>query len=146
MNYQELKSMAYHDEWVRPMLAKADAADAIILAERQRGLDQREGIDVGDFILDGDKVLRVTHNWGDSVQTTCRRYSVSEDASFYLGEDGYVSFSGGLDPAIPKTRFELTDERRDGSCWFFSQNMSMAHNGHHVTAKWKVWRLIPPTP
>ena len=86
-------------------------------------------------MTDGAKTLRVAHDWGDSVQLTDGRFG----ASFYLGEDGFVDFSGGLDPAIQKLSFVATDERRDAPVWFFSQNCVMAHNGYHATAKFRVW-------
>ena len=135
MNYQEIEGLALCGEvWAQKLKAVHDAVNVQILADRQAKLDARPGIRVGDFVLDGDKVLRVAHHWGDSIQ-------LSTGGSFYLTELGGCSMSGGLDPGIPVERFSATDERREGSVWFFSRNMSMAHNGYYTKAVFKVWRL-----
>ena len=138
MNYQEIAGMAPYQSWAAAYKAELDAENEILLAARQKDLDARTEIGVGDLVTDGAKTLRVAHDWGDSVQLTDGRFG----ASFYLGEDGFVDFSGGLDPAIQKLRFVATDERRDAPVWFFSQNCAMAHNGYHATAKFRVWSLI----
>lgn len=137
MNYQDIAGMAPYQPWAAKYKADLDAQNILILAERQKGLDARTGIGVGDFVLDGDKVLRVAHHWGDGVQLTDGRYG----ASFYLSTDGHVSFSGGLAPPIPLERFEASEERRKGSCWFFSQNNAMGHNGWPTEAEFRVFRL-----
>lgn len=137
MNYREIAGKAPHEPWAAAYKAKLDAENEVILAARQAQLDARHEIGVGDVVMDGDKTLRVAHDWGDSVQLTDGVYG----ESFFLG-DGYLSFSGGLNPSIPKERFAATDEKRGASVWFFSQNMSMAHNGYHATAQFRVWKLV----
>ncbi len=138
MNYQEFAGIAPYQSWAAAYKAKLDFDNGILLAARQKHLDARTEIGVGDLVIDGKKTLRVAHDRGDSVQLTDGRF----DASFYLGDDGFVDFSGGLDPAIPKIRFASTGERRDAPVWFFSQNCAMAHNGYHTMAKFRVWSLI----
>jgi hypothetical protein len=138
MNYQEIRQMAEYEPWVAKYKAKIDAENALILTQRQESLDKHTEIIVGDFVLMDGKALRVSHVWDDSVQTTDGRYG----ASFYLG-NGYVSFSGGLDPAIPLDKFHLTGDKREGDCWFFSQDHARAHNGVHVKALFKVWQVKP---
>lgn len=136
MNYQEIAGRALFEPWAATYKQKIDADNQKILAARQSWLDARDKITRGDFVLDGDKVLRVAHDGGDAIQLTDGEFG----ASFYLG-DGYVEFSGGLNPSIPKARFALTDEKRMGPVWFFSQNQVEAHNGYHTQASFKVWKI-----
>lgn len=143
MNYQDLSAYAYNqnaDHWAVKYKTEVDAKNALILAERQQFLDARKDIDVGDLVWDGQKTLRVAHDWGDSVQLTDGRFG----GSFYLG-DGYVNFSGGLDPSIPKTNFLATKLTEEAPVWFFSENWCRAHNGWHTQARFRVWLLVHDT-
>jgi hypothetical protein len=80
----------------------------------------------GDWVIfPGDIVRRISYDWGDSVQTSDTKFG----SSFYLGDGGFASFSGGLYSSIPKTELELTDEVREGAFWFFHNGESRAHNG-----------------
>jgi hypothetical protein len=135
--YRELAGLAHFHEWAAKMKAEIDKKNLAILEQKQKLLDDRTEIGVGDFVIDGDKLLRVAQVWDDDIQLTDGRYG----ASFYLS-NGSVSMSGGLDPAIDKTRFLPTDDKRDGSCWFFSENYVRGHNGYETTAKFRVWRLV----
>ena len=137
MNYQEITQMAISQPWAAKYKAAMDADNVVILASRQAYLDTRQGIGVGDFVIDGEKTYRVAHHWGDSLQLTDGRYG----QSFYLG-NGYVEFSGGLNSPIDIGKFEPTDERRQGHVWFFSQHHVGAHNGYHTEAAFRVWRLV----
>jgi hypothetical protein len=136
VDYQELSRHAECADWAKAEKSKVDVVNMAILAKRQAGLDSRTGIDVGDIVL-SDDVLRVTHDWGDSVQLTYKGHL----GSFYLGGDGFVDFSGSLDSAIDKFRFADTGEKRDAPVWFFSGNNARAHNGFHTSAMFRVWRL-----
>ena len=143
MNYRELAGMALCHEWAAKMKTGIDEKNAVILAERQRAFDRKEGIRVGDFVTMPDgSTQRVAHHWGDSVQLTDGRFG----SSFYFGDGGYCDFSGGLNPGIDITRFILTDERRAGSVWFFSENYVTAHNGYHCEAMFRVWSMTPENP
>jgi hypothetical protein len=137
MNYQELTQCSLNDGWATKLKERADATNAELLAKRQSALDARTTIAVGDFVRDGENWLRVAHHWGDSLQLTDGRFG----ASFHIGKDGYCSFSGGLNPGIPIGRFKPTGERRAGSCWFFSEENVMAHNGFYTSANFRVWDL-----
>jgi hypothetical protein len=140
MNYQEICGLARYESetWARELKAKHDAENVVLLAARQERLDAREGVRVGDFILSGEKVLRVAHDWGDDVQPT---YG-NPGGSFYLTCGGGCSFSGSLDSPILKTSLVLTDERRAGSVWFFSRDHSGAGNGYDTEAFFRVWRVV----
>jgi hypothetical protein len=139
MDYQEISRLALYggQQWAQKLKGEHDAANAIILQDRQARLDAREGVRVGDFILSGDKVLRVAHDWGDEVQPTFG----NPGGSFYFSAGGGCSFSGSLDSSIPKTSLVLTEERRAGSVWFFSRDRAMAHNGYYTEAFFRVWRV-----
>lgn len=67
---------------------------------------------------------------------------VSEGGSFYLG-DGYVSFSGSLEPSLPYSSLVDTGDMHDGAVWFFHHDYHQAHNGVSAVAKFRVWRQTP---
>jgi hypothetical protein len=114
------------------MTPEFDERDAFILAGRKEELDKREGPRVGDWIRFADGAeRRISHDWGDSFQ-------YSEGGSFYLG-NGYVSFSGGLEPGIPADSLKLTSEVKDGDVWFFHHDYQTAHNGVPATIKFRVY-------
>jgi hypothetical protein len=139
MNYQEICGLAFcGDKWAQELKAKHDAINVELLAARQARRDERSDLRVGDFILDGDKVLRVAHDWGEDVQPTFH----DKRGSFYMGVCGGCSMSGSLDSAFPKTSLVATDERRAGSVWFFSRDQSGAHNGYYCEASFRVWRRV----
>jgi len=109
-----------------------DERDAALREKRIAEWNGRPGPRVGDFIIMRDgSYARFSHDWGDGLQTTTGEFG----ASFYFGGDGWVSFSGGLDPSIPSGEIEPTEEVREGGFWFFHHNESRAHNG--------VWFKVP---
>ena len=72
----------------------------------------------GDYVrhLSG-KMDRITYVWPESAQTGgCQ-------SSYYLGEGGYVSYSGGLDPGIPLTKLVLTVEFAPARWWSFCSDL-----------------------
>jgi hypothetical protein len=85
--------------------------------------------------------LRFTHDWGDSIQTTCAK--LSGDTSFYLAPEGHLSFSGSLDPAISKSKIFDTGETKLGWVWFFHHGESRAHNGVYAEIRCRVYRYDP---
>lgn len=117
-----------------------DAKDAVIFAARVAAWNLREGPRVGDFVRMPDNSLRrFTHDWGDAIQTTNPRLG---DASFYLG-DGYVDFSGSLDPAIRKDRLHLTEAIERGRFWMFHHGQTGARRGVHEYAPCRVYHCTP---
>jgi hypothetical protein len=124
------------------MRPEFDDVDAKILAERQRTYDAIDGPRVGDFLRVAGGMLRFTHDWGDSIQTTVRpSHPCNGDASFYLS-DGCVSFSGSLDPAIDKHRLRDTGETQDGSFWFFHHNFAGAACGVYFKIPCRVFEAV----
>lgn len=104
-----------------------DAVDGAILHDHLTAWARRHGPRVGDFVQMPDgKARRFSHDWGDSIQ-------VSEGGSFYLDE-GAVSFSGGLEPSIPKSLLWDTLAPKNGDFWFFHHNHARAHNGVYFRA------------
>ena len=131
-------------------MPKPDDRDLQILKTRQASYDAKPGARVGDwFRLANGEMRRFTHDWEDSLQTTCVD---GESGSFYLGMiDGmwldagqapyaYVSYSGSLDPSIPRNRLEDTGETRPGRVWFFHGDFQMANNGVEFEIPFRVFK------
>lgn len=124
-------------------MSEFDGKDAEILAERIAEWGKIAGPRVGDFceLADGT-VRRFTHDWGDSLQTTCGTgHPCAGDVSFYFGK-GYMSFSGSLDSSIPKEQFSSVNEMREGSAWFFHHDWAKAHNGVYFKVPCRVYRQV----
>ena len=120
-----------------------DARDAELLAIREREFNQVTGPRVGDYLRTPAGFLRFTHDWGEDIQTTVRpSHPCNGDASFYLSGDGYVSFSGSLDRAIPKTRLRDTGETQEGAFWFFHHNCPGAGQGVYFRIPCRVFELV----
>ena len=93
---------------------------------------------LGDYlILPGKSLRRVAHIWGD----TQMQLASEGFGSFYLG-DGYVEFSGTLEPTIEE-RYELTGEYERGEYWFFHNGEIGPDRGVHFETNIPVWRVIP---
>lgn len=119
--------------------AHLDERDQAILAERVAHRDTDEGPRVGDFVvMDGGRLVRVSYLWADIVQ-------VSQEGSWHLGEGGYASFSGSLEPGFPRNELRPIDSLRDGTFWFFHHNDRRAHNGVDVTIPCRVYRRVRRT-
>lgn len=125
-----------------------DARDAEILAARIAKLDAIEGPRCGDYLRMPDgEMARVAHvypvDW-DEMHGVQPNYTASNwrerygEGSYYLGS-GYVSMSGSLGDWIAATRLTLTDETREGSCWFFHHDHARAHNGVTVTIPFRIY-------
>jgi hypothetical protein len=120
-------------------------SDTELLENRTAMRDEHPGPRVGDYVIfpddisrDGEyerQVERFSHDWGDALQT-------SPGGSWYLG-DGYASFSGALNPSIPKSHLIDTGETRPGQFWFFKDNSPRAYNGIDVQAPCRVYRYTP---
>lgn len=116
-----------------------DARDAELLALRVAKRSKLSGPNIGDFLKGPDgALLRFTHDWGDDIQTAPAR-----SGSYHLGSNGHADYSGGLDPAIPKSSFRLISfELKMGGFWFFHHNFASAANGVDCEAPCKVFELI----
>lgn len=124
---------------MREHINASDKNNLKILAEREAAFNSHEGPRVGDYVhmLDGT-LQRFSHDWGKDIQTTDGRFGTS----FYLDRAGYAEFSGGLNPAILKSKLRLTPETMLGHFWFFSNNEVKAHNGITVNIPCRVFKQI----
>lgn len=130
-----------------------DERDAKILEARQVSLDERAAADQrprsGDFVIFADGVTRrVSHVWdweasddGPAVYD-CQ---TSDCGSWYLGV-GYADFSGGLFGSVPASTMTLTEERREGRCWFFHHDYAGAHCGVDALALFRVYTCSEEAP
>lgn len=116
--------------------------EAIILPEGFDGLDETDKIigemsvaawnrkpadkpRVGDYLkLSDGTYSRVTmrHQYGAQI-------GGGEHGSYYLGKDGSVSYSGGLDPSVLYECFKPTDETKRGRFWFFHHGIAGGGRG-----------------
>jgi len=100
-----------------------------ILKERIEKFNKRSGPRVGDYVYipsTDDRIpayTRITHDWGDKMQT-----GGNAGSSYYLGS-GFLSYSGGLDPGIDTEDLIQTNEVKNGSIWFFDKDISGAGRG-----------------
>ena len=93
-----------------------------IVDERMASYNLLPGPRVGDWVeLDDGKFTRLTHDWGDTIQDG------GEGGSFYL--DGYISYSGSLDPGISRSRLSDTGKTKLGTVWIFRDDHHVGHNG-----------------
>jgi hypothetical protein len=113
------------------------AVNQQILERRVNAFNAIKTIREGDYVrhLSG-KMDRVTYVWPESAQTG------GGQGSYYLGEVGYTSNSGGLDPGIPLTKLVLTDEVKKGMIWFFSRNHHTAQYGVDFYIDFRVYNEI----
>ena len=113
------------------------AVNLQILERRVNSFNAIKTIREGDYVrhLTG-KMDRVTYVWPESAQTGGGK------GSYYMGEGGYTSYSGGLDPGIPLTKLVLTGEVKKGMIWFFSRDHHTAHNGVDFSIDFRVYNVI----
>ena len=105
----------------------------LILNKRTKEYNKYKGARVGDFLIYKKQFLRFSHDWKDSLQ-------VSKSGSFYLG-DGYISFSGSLNPGIDKKYLINTGKYKKGSVWFFDLNISGAGRGKTFFIPLRVYKI-----
>jgi hypothetical protein len=115
-----------------------DEQDARIRDERVAAWNETPGPRVGDFlIMPDDAALRLTHDLGDEIQTTCPR--IDGGGAFFLYH-GVMNYSGTLDKPLPKSAMVDTGAVREGSAWFFHHHDVKAHNGVHFKVPCRVFR------
>jgi len=119
------------DSGIRP-----DQKDQLILIRNLLAWNKRFEPRVGDFVKLADgSVHRFSHDWGDSLQH-------SKGGSWYFGE-GFMSFSGSLEPSIPIGKLKATDETRMGACWFFHGDWHRAHSAVYASVECRVYEVLP---
>lgn len=96
---------------------------------------------VGEYVkYPNGTYKRFTHAWDDGIQVA--NY-FGNGGSFYLQSNGFASYSGGLDSAIPYSKLKLTEEIKQGSFWLFIDDVHRAYNGIDFMLDCKVWNFIP---
>ena len=115
-----------------------DPKNKAIVKKRMARHDRRKGIRMGDYVIlkNPKSMSRVTHDWGDSVQT-----GGDKDGSFYLGDSG-ISYSGSLDPSISKKKFKKTNMKKKGLIWIFDKDFAGAGRGVEYYATFRVFKEI----
>lgn len=130
----------------RHVMVELDKRNTEILTERMRLLDAQPGPRVGDYVrLPDGKLHRFSHRWDASENPSPADvlFQTSSSGSWYLG-DGWCSFSGGLDPSIPLSEIQSTDETCTGQVWFFDHNWAEANNALHVNVPFRVFTVTNP--
>lgn len=111
-----------------------DATDQAILDRIVAERDQIVGARTGDYVrFPTGELERFSHNWDDVLQT-----SPEWAGSYYLTSCG-ASFSGSLNPSIPRESLTLSDETKDGKFWFFHHGHAGAGRGVHFTSPCRVF-------
>jgi hypothetical protein len=119
-----------------------DEFDAGIVSERQRIRLSRRDIQTGDFIRNKEgKLARVTYIWDDSAQTT-KFSDTGEGGSFYFGLNGFMDYSGGLEPGLPKSHLRLAEGMQKGRAWIFHHNSSGAGRGVACDVYCRIWDVL----
>lgn len=116
-------------------MTTTEATNQEILKARLEAFNKKTGPRVGDFLRIGDFYTRFTHNHGETIQT-----GGHESSSYYLG-NGYASYSGGLDPGVKTSDLILTQEEKEGSVWFFSNDWAKADNGVYFKIPFRVYTI-----
>ena len=118
-------------------------SNATILADRIAQLNAITGPRVGDFLRlpradeRAGEFTRFTHIWDDTIQTGGQVHG-----SYYLG-NGYLSYSGGLDPGIAKSDIIPSEETKDGQVWFFDEGITGPHRGVNFMVPLRVFIVRP---
>lgn len=114
---------------------KPAKANLRILSERVQAYDKNIGPRVGDYLsLPHGIMTRFTYDWGEEIQIG------GGSGSFYLG-NGYISYSGGLDPSIEKRYMIDTGKKEDGMVWFFHEGSSGGGRGVYFYIPFRVFKL-----
>jgi len=126
-----------------------DDRDMAILLHRAQLVNERPGVNVGDWVEFADgETRRVSHVWDwpeDESGPAIYSIQTSKGGSFYLGE-GHVSFSGSLFIGVPGETFSPAGELlRDAPCWIFHHDEKRAHNGVDVLCPFRVWSCSLPS-
>ena len=111
-----------------------------IFEERKAAYDAIPGVRVGDYVrLPGGTHTRITHTWQDRKgQPSTVQTGGSPGGQYYLG-DGYISYSGELDPGVHASRLRLLDYTMRGSVWFFKENWPRANGGINYAMDFRVF-------
>lgn len=112
-----------------------DARDQALLDELLVVREQIARPRLGDYVrFPTGEVERFSHDYGQELQT-----SPAWAGSYYLHSHGDASFSGGLNPPIPRDSLSLTEESRPGEYWFFHHGAVGAGRGVRFSVPCRVY-------
>lgn len=117
-----------------------DERDKTIRDDRVAKFVARTGPRVGDWVImpDGTE-QRFTHAWPDGLQTTCApRFGLG---SFYFDRQGFMDYSGALDPVVKFDKIRDTGKIKDGAVWFFHHDQSGAGRGVNAWVPCRVYEV-----
>lgn len=118
-------------------LASMAERDIQMFEERIAAFNKVSGPRVGDYLQLWDgSYTRFTHAWDDGIQTG------GGGGSYYIG-NGYLSYSGGLDPSVRYSLIQPTEETKTGTVWAFHNDHRKAHNGVYYQLEFRVFKLKP---
>lgn len=124
-----------------------DTQDQAMLAIRLARRQLLPGPLAGDIcIMSNGERRRFTYDWGvDGLQLTDEpmvTYAGPSTSSFYLTDEGYADYSGGMTYVIARSRIEDTRDTADAPFWFFHHNRVQGSNGVYFHAPVRVWRIV----
>jgi len=119
-----------------------DQRDRDILRKRVKLLNKRKGPRVGDYLrLPDGKITRITYIWSNSDGSPYSIQAGGGNYGYYLG-DGYVSYSGGLDPGFKMSKYTIKRSgTKPGHVWFFHNDWREADNSVNAVVRFRVFSL-----
>lgn len=126
------------NKWRQGQLEKALTKDVALLREYHQMYLERQNMQIGDWVLTKAGVY---------MQVTVTRYgnefqAVDSNGSHYCYLGKYTDYSGVCGNAYKKENFVLTDELKDGHCWFFHEGYAGGGRGVEAIMPFKVWKEI----
>lgn len=98
-----------------------DDKDRAILANAIACREERRGPRMGDYVLfPTGEVERISHIFDNHVQT-------SPSGSFAMCSEGFMEFSGGLNPGVSKASLTLVLADIPGLAWIFHHGVVGPH-------------------
>lgn len=117
-----------------------DTLDQLDLELREQRIAAREGHEgprVGDFIeMEDERLLRFSHDWDDAG------LQVSEGGRFYFDHEGFLAFSGSLEPIVPLAHIQETTKMLLGHCWFFHHDIRVRDGGVDTIVPCRMYREV----
>jgi hypothetical protein len=125
-----------------------DEIDQYILTERQEKWDAIKGVRPGDWCVLPDGSERRFADTGHSLES---KSGEGGPGSFYLTQNGQISYSGGHDfigwfdtqKGPNAVRTQQQQETKPGSFWFFHHDQKLADNDVIVSIPCRVFKYVP---
>lgn len=106
-----------------------------ITNEIREAWEHREGPRVGDYIIQGERMTRFTHDWDEGgIQTG------GGQGSYCIRKGAYASYSGGLDPCLKREKFFDTGRTQLGTFWTWYEGCVGAHRGIDIQLPCRIYQ------